>query len=293
MSSPHRNPSLGIFYMCLYAISQAGVWALVRYLSDDMSTETLFFFRNFLGVATVVPLMMRDGLKLFHTKRPGMHLVRAAAAFIGGLSIFYAVGHAPLSTVVAITFSAPVFAAVWAITVGKETFSVARIAAILTGFGGVLIVVNPSASGTSTGIAAALVAAIATAAAFISVKALSSTEKSATLLGLPFLLLLPASLLLASFNWTTPSWTDLIPLVAMGFGFSAAQFFMAKAFAAADASDVLPFDFVRILVASGMGVYFFSEQFDLTTIAGGLVILSAAIFSARASVKDAKANAAR
>ena len=56
---------------------------------------------------------------------------------------------------------------------------------------------------------------------------------------------------------------------------------MVKAFALADASAVLPVDFMRLLAAASIGVLFFGDLLDAEVLVGAAVILGATVYGAR------------
>ncbi len=283
----HRSSTIsaahaGMAFMAAYALVQSLMWAVVRLLGDELSTETLFFFRNLVGFAAVMPLFARRGAGLLRTKRLGMHIARAAATFAGGLSIFYAIAHAPLASVVAVTFAAPVLTGGISMTFMGEGFSRRRIAALGLGFLGVLIVLRPGAEIGTAGLIASLIATASISAAFLLVKTLTASERMDTLIAYPFILAFPASALVAAANWTAPSFAHLPLILAAGGGIMLAQFLMAKAFAAAEASAVLPMDFLRLAAASLLGAAMFGDRIDAGVFIGAAVILGGAIYAARA-----------
>jgi len=278
---PENTIYRSLYAMALYAVIQSLVWALVRHLGDNMSTATLFFFRNLVGLATAVPLLMNGGFGLFKTQRFSLHLLRASAAFTGGLAVFYAVAHVPLATVVAITYTAPIFASLFAMVVFREGITLARISILIVGFLGTMMVLRPSFDVETGGLVGAVIAAVATAVAFLTVKHLSSTERSGTIVAYPFLLILPVSTILALLDWTMPTLADIPLLIVMGIGISAGQYFMARAFALADASVVLPVDFLRLLVAAFVGALAFGDVIDSWVLAGAAVILAATVYGAK------------
>jgi len=271
--------------MALYATIQSIVWGIVRHLAEDLSTSTLFFFRNFIGFLTIIPLISKNGLKVFHTKNIKLHLLRAFAAFGGGISIFYAVAHAPLATVVAITFAAPIFASLFAIYSFGEVINRAQLISIFFGFLGVMIVLRPSLEIETSGLLAAVIAAIMTAIAFLTVKKLSYSENSSTVIAYPFLLILPISILMAYIDWTAPEIKHFPLLLLMGIGISAAQYCMVKAFSLADASAVLPFDYLRLLGAIIIGSFFFNDVVDTWVVVGASIILLSSLYVAKVGKK--------
>jgi PhzF family phenazine biosynthesis protein len=276
--------------MALYATIQSIVWGVVRHLGEDLSTSTLFFFRNFIGLLTIIPLISKSGLKVFHTKHIKRHLLRAFAALGGGLSIFYAVSHAPLATVVAITFAAPIFASLFAIYALGEVLNKTQLYGIAFGFLGVMIVLRPSLEIEISGLLSAVVAAVMTAIAFLTVKKLSYTESSSTVIAYPFLLILPISIVMAYLDWTAPKIEHIPLLFLMGMGISAAQYCMVKAFSLADASAVLPFDYLRLLVAIIVGSYFFNDVVDTWVVIGAAMILLSSLYIAKSGKKQSNQN---
>ncbi|MFT6901723.1 MAG: drug/metabolite transporter (DMT)-like permease [Colwellia sp.] len=286
----HSNFKRAVIYMALYATIQSIVWAMVRHLGEDLSTSTLFFFRNFIGFLTIIPLISKNGLKVFHTEHIKLHLLRAFAALGGGISIFYAVSHAPLATVVAITFAAPIFASLFAIYVLGEVMNKAQLYSIAFGFLGVMIVLRPSLEIEVSGLFSAVVAAIMTAIAFLTVKKLSYSENSSTVIAYPFLLILPISLIMAYLDWTAPQMKHIPLLLLMGVGISAGQYCMVKAFSLADASAVLPFDYLRLLVAIIIGSYFFNDVVDIWVVVGAAIILLNSLYVAKSGKKQTDKN---
>ena len=268
-------------YMALYATIQSIVWGLVRYLAEDLSTSTLYFFRNFIGFLTIVPLISKNGLTVFKTNKFKLHLLRAFAAFIGGLSIFYAVAHAPLATVVAITFVAPIFASLFAIYFFGEAINKTKLISLITGFFGVMIILRPNLNIETSGLFASIVAAIMTAIAFLTVKRLAHFESTATVIAYPFLLILPLSMVMAFIDWTPPAVRHMPLLLVMGSGISAAQYCMVKAFSLADASSVLPFDFLRLFMAIFVGSFFFNDVIDTWVVLGASLILMSSLYVAK------------
>lgn len=263
-------------FMCLYALIQSITWALVRFLSEDLSTATLFLFRNLVGAITVIPMLLKYGPRILHSDYISLHFVRAFAAFTGGLALFYAVAHAPFTVVVSITFTAPILASFGAAVIFREVITRVKVIALVVGFVGVLLVLRPASDGHSAGLFIAIIAAIIgsvmTAVAFLSVKRLSQTEQAATVVAYPFLFILPASIVLAYFDWTTPELASIPLLIVMGVGISISQYCMVKALSFADASSVLPFDFLRLVAASILGAVYFGDIVDAWVWAGGIII---------------------
>ena len=97
----------------------------------------------------------------------------------------------------------------------------------------------------------------------------------------------PASLVPAMFVWTTPSPSTWIWLIAMGMAATVGQVCLTRAFAAADASALLPLDFSRLVFISLIGFAMFGEVPDLWTWVGASIIITATVYIAH---REARAN---
>ncbi len=91
--------------------------------------------------------------------------------------------------------------------------------------------------------------------------------------------MLPLTLLPSLFVWVTPNWIDLIPILIVALFGWLAHFCQAKAFEKADASAVMPFDFLRLPVAAFFGYFLFSEVVDLWVWIGAMIIFSASYYT--------------
>lgn len=267
-----NNVQKAIFYMAIYAIAHSIMLATVRFLSEELSTSTLLFFRDFVALVFVLPLIIKQKIKLFETKQLRLHILRATAAFIGGLATFYSLSSIPLTLVVSITFSAPIFASIFAYMVLNESITKAKCISLFLGGIGVLILLRPAMTSDFTGVLTAFLAAIMTAVAFITVKKLSMTEEPNSVMVFPFILLLPLSAVMAMLNWTAPSLTQLPFLLLIGVGICVSQYCMVKAFSLAQASSLLPVDFIKLIMATTIGTIYFGDKIDEWSIAGGMII---------------------
>ncbi len=268
----------GAVLMTGSGISFALMMVLVRHVSAAVHPFEAAFFRNFFGLALMMPWLLRSGLAALATQRLGMHIVRAGFGLSAMLCLFMAVSLLPLAEVTALTFAAPLFATVGAALVLKEGVRLRRWTATLAGFFGVVIILRPGAEVVSAAALIALGAAVLMAGAMLSIKSLSRTEHPAAIVVYFGLLVTPMSLVPALFVWTTPTPRLLLWFLLIGVAATAGQILMTKAFAAADASAVLPFDFSRLVFVSVFGMIFFGEMPDAWTYLGAVIILTAAVY---------------
>ncbi len=272
--------SRGAIFMIASAAGFAVMMAIVRFLSREMHPFEVAFFRNLFGVLFMVPWMLRVGRDSLATERMGMHVLRSAAGLAAMLTFFTALSLLPLAEVTALTFTTPMFTTIGAALILREAVKARRWTATLIGFAGALIILRPGTEALRPEALVALAAAALMALAFLTVKSLSRTENPNAIVVMMGLLMTPMSLVPALFVWETPAVQIWPWLLGLGLSATIGQVFLTRAFAAADASAVLPFDFSRLVFVSILGFFFFGERPDLWTWVGGGVIVAAAAYIA-------------
>ena len=269
----------GPVWMIIACTAFASIWGLTRAASEHVHPFMIVFCRNLFGSLAIIPLAApawhRDTLKRFP-----IHLRRAGSGIIATYATFYAVSHAPLATVQAINFAAPLFATVAAALFLGEQVRARRIAALLIGFAGVLIVLRPGAIPMTPGIAAAVISAVSTAFSLVAIKQLVGTDDPRLVAAFTFVLMLPISAVIAPAFWSWPDLTTWGLLVAIGLSAVIGQVSTSYAFRAADATAVMPYDFLRFGIVAAIGWFAFGESIDALTLVGGGIIIASSIYLA-------------
>jgi drug/metabolite transporter (DMT)-like permease len=265
--------------MIVSCIAFAFMWVMIRYASQQVHAFEIVFFRNFIGMLVLLPMLLTTP-GLLRIDRITSHLRRATSGFIATMGTFYAVAHAPLATALSINYTAPLFATVGAVLFLGEKIRGRRVAALVIGFIGMLIVVRPGALPMTAGVIAAMVSAVSTAFSIIAIRSLVMSDDSRAVAAWTFILTTIPSLIVACFVWTWPT-REVWPLLgAIGVAAAIGQLSLSRAFALAEASAILPYDFVRFGLIATAGIALFGERIDALTIVGGLVILATTIYLA-------------
>jgi drug/metabolite transporter (DMT)-like permease len=280
----------GVFWMIVSCIAFSSMWVLIRFASHDVHAFVIVFFRNAIGTLVLLPMMLRNkGLIKFHRLRANLR--RATSGFIATTGTFYAVSHAPMATALSINYTAPLFATVGAVLFLGEKIHARRVAALIIGFAGMLIVVRPGALPMTPGVFAAMVSAVATAFSILAIRQLVAFDDSRAVAAWTFILMTPPSLVTALFVWSWPPAAVWPLLIAIGGAAAVGQLSMNRAFALAEASAVLPYDFVRFGLVTLAGISLFDERVDAMTVVGGVVIFGATVYLAVRERQVARAAA--
>ena len=274
---PSLKGPLWMVWSCLIFVA---VWGLIRYTSETVHPFVIVFWRTLFGILAFTPFLLKHGLSVLKTKHLNLHAARGVFSLFGTLGLFYAIAHIPLADAVAISYSAPVFAAAGAIVFLKEKVRWRRIAALAVGFLGVLVVLRPGFQAFTPGLFAALVGSLTLAGSLVVIKALAGEDRPQVIALYSFLFVLPPSLVIALFFWTWPTWQEFLILALIGLLVGWGHTALARAFIHAEATAVLPFDFSRMIFATIVGVLIFGERIDYIAWIGALIIVGATVYVA-------------
>jgi len=289
LSPPRLSGAIkGILYMLVMTLLSATMNSAARHVSQTIHPFELVFFRNLFAFLFVAPMLIRYGLVVFKTQRLGAHMGRASLNVVNMLFFFTAVAITPLSEVVALGFTAPIFATFLAVFILGEIVSLRRWAAILAGFTGALIILQPGFETVSFGQGMTLTAAATWAGCLLIIKSLSRTESSLTIVAYMATLMTPLSLIPALFFWQWPNATELFWLALIGLTGGCAQFLLAHALHEADLSVIMPFDFMKLAWISLIAFAAFGEIPTLTTWLGGVVIFASGAYIAQREARLGK-----
>ncbi len=270
----------GVALMMVAALGSAAMNALIRLVGSEVHPFEVAFFRNLFGLLVLVPVVARAGLASLATRVPHLHAIRGVLNAIAMLLWFYGVTLTPLATVAALSFLAPLFATVLAALVLGERVGPRRIAAVLVGFAGALLILRPGLQTPQLGEILVTLSSLAWAGALIDIKVLARSEPSVRITVYAALFLMPITLAFALPFWVWPSGRALGLLFLIGAIGSLGQVAVAQAFREAEATQVLPADFTKLVWAGLLGWILFAERPDLVALAGGTIIFGAVLYVA-------------
>ncbi len=271
------SPFRGMAYMLACGFAFAAMNAIIRHMSADLHPLEIAFFRSLFGLLAFAPAFIRHGIEPLRTNRPAMHLLRGSLNVVSMTLFFTAISLVPLAKVAALGFSAPLFATVLAVVLLGEAIRARRIAALIVGFTGTMIILRPGYGGVDLGAVLILISSLGYATGLIVIKSLTRTESSTTISIYAMLVTTPATFLLALSVWQAPTWSQLAWMAAIGGIGSLAHLAFAEAVKAVDITVVMPLDFTKLIWSAIIGYLVFAEIPDVWTWVGGTVIFSAVI----------------
>lgn len=268
----------GILLMTASTVMFASMHAAIRHLSSELSPLQIAFFRSFFGLIVFLPLAIKTRFGFMHTDRLGLHVTRAVLNVVSMLMFFSALAITPIARVTALSFTSPLFMAVISVLVLGEVMRVRRWAATILGFVGAIIIIRPGIAEIDTGSMLVLGSALSWAVCMAFIKMLGRTDSSMTITGYATLLMAILSLAPALMVWKWPEPHAWLWLMFIGVIGTFGQLAVAEALKQADATAVMPFDFLKLIWATLLGFVLFSELPDTFTWIGAAVIFSSSMY---------------
>ena len=283
----------------LKAAAWMGGWLflmLVLAIAGRETTRELNVFqvmevRSLIGFLMLLPVIaLSSGLSAMRTARPLAHVSRNLAHYLSQLAWLYALTLIPLSQLVSIEFTMPVWITIMAALFIGERITLLKGLAVVLGLIGVVIIVRPSTGEINPGQTIALAAAFGFAISVTLTKSLTRADNS---LKIVFWMTIVQSLVglgPALYFWVWPSSTVWGWLVVIAFCGTFSHFCMARAMQYADATVVIPMDFLRVPLTALVGFLFYSELLDTYTVLGAALILAANAVNLKTAVPAVAAS---
>ncbi|VAW22689.1 Permease of the drug/metabolite transporter (DMT) superfamily [hydrothermal vent metagenome] len=281
----------GIFWALFAAALFSIVIALAKVAVSEYHVLQILFFRQIIVFFSSLPDIAKTFPDSLKTQRPGTHALRLVGAFVALSSGIWAVAVLPLTTATILAFTQVFFVVLLAFWFLKEPVGLHRIGAVITGFFGVIIVMRPGINGLmSIHALISIVGALGAAVAVISVRKLSQTESTATLLAYQSIFVGALAGVPLFWLWINPDFEGLLLLLAMGVLATIGQWVGIKALRIGEASVISNMEYSKLIYAAILGYALFGEIPDIYTWVGAAIIIGSSAYIFRREVikkKDA------
>lgn len=275
-----QNLLLGALFILTAELFFASMGAAVKLVTTELPSEMAVFMRNLFGLALMLPLALRSGFAGLHTAVFHIHLLRALAGVCAMYCFFYALSQLPLADGMLLKMTAPLFMPLIALLWLGEELRRGILLALLIGFLGVFLVLNPQGEFSSVALVGLLGGALA-ALAKVTLRRLGRSEPSVRVVFYFALLSTLVSTPPMLWSWQTPDLQQWGLFALVGLMGTLGQLFMTRGYAIAKAAAVSPFTYASVLFGAGYGYLFWDETLNLQFIVGALLIALAGVLALR------------
>ena len=271
----------GILWAMLSVIGASAMAISVRGASLGLDTRLLVGYRLFftlilIGILILIVPRLRSKV---HFKQPRAHLIRGILMAFSVHLGFYTLSIVPLAAAAILFATAPIFATIISVAMGRETIGIRRTLASLVGFIGTIIVMRPSSEIIDTNMIYGIGSSIFFSFSLVMSRNLARTDGPlSTLISTSAIgLIVTIPLAAPVFEITTDTNIILWTLVLIIFGILR-QYSDIQAYTDAQAAVIAPISYFRVVLIGLMAYLFFNEIPVVTTYIGATIIIAATIY---------------
>ena len=262
----------------------------VKNIDKSIPISELVLFRSFISLIITLLIIKVKNINPWGKNRP-LLILRGVLGTLALVCIFYAIRNMPLSISTVIQYTYPIFISIFAGIFIDEKLTRNIIIALIIGWIGILVILNPSQLSNinvdieNFSILIAFLGSVFTALAYVTVKKLSFTENVYVIIEyfplVSFITLLPIVLM----NWVTPNWNDISWIIGIGLFTQLGQTFLTIGLKNLPASEASTINYLQVLFGSIWGILFFSEIININFLFGSLLVLLGTIISTTKIIK--------
>jgi len=264
----------------------------IRILAQTISILEILAVRSGTGLLFMLAMLaVHPILRLaIRTRRPGLHLFRNLVHLTGQMLWAKSILVLPLATVFALEFTAPAWTLLLAVPILGERMTRSRIGAVVLGLIGILVIMRPGTATFQPAALLVLTAAFGFASTMIMTKQLTATDTTFGIIFWMYAIQSPLTILGSDPLFVTKIGLDQWPVfVAVGVTGLLSHYCLTNAFRAADASVVVPLDFMRIPVIALIGWWLYNEKIDVFVFIGAGLIITGVLWNLRSEAMRARA----
>lgn len=260
---------------CFACIDASAKW-LNRGM-HPMQTVTIRYLGSFLLIGLLLNPRTRPGI--MRTKRPWLQVGRATCVVIMSMCMFTAFRYLPLTVVTSIAFLAPLLTAVLAAPLLGEPLGPRRIAAVIVGFVGVLVITRPWSGSFHPAMLLAVVTAVLNAFYSLATRVVAGYDPPETTMFYTGLVGALMVVPIGPFVWETPSPASAWIAIALMSTFGAlGHWLLILAHMRAPASLLAPFFYTHLIWVTVLSALVFDELPDRWTVIGGGIVMSSGLY---------------
>src|SRR5487761_2351761 len=257
--------------VCMFSFGDA----LGKFIVATYSVGQLMLLRA--SAALLAPSMWRRRAEFRRIERPWLQLLRVALSTLEIAAFFLATVYLPLADVVTYYMATPIFVTALSAMVLRERVGWRRWSAILIGFCGVLIALQPSVQAVTWPALIALAGSLAFSGLLLITRSLRATP-DIVLASAQFSGTLVFGIVVAPFGWITPTWSQLGLFFAAGAISVGALLCVNRSLKLAPASTVAPSQYSTILWAVMCGYVGSGDVPQPPTALGAAIIVGAGLY---------------
>ena len=269
----------GIAMMLLGVLLFAVNDTLGKWLVGTYTVGQLLLVRSIAGLCAMAPFIRRAGPHAFlRMPRPALQVLRVVFSTLEGALFFWSLTELPLAEVMTYYMAGPIYVTALSPLLLGERVGWRRWAAVVVGFGGVVLALHPSPGSLSPGAVCALAGSVFYALFLITTRKLAEVPGTVLMTSQLVSALIFGFALVLAYGWASPSALDLALMLLLGVGSLCGNLCVNQSLRMAPATTVVPYQYTLILWGILFGYLFFGEMIGPLTLAGAGIIVASGLF---------------
>lgn len=253
---------------------------VVKLSATTVGTLQQVFFRNLVSLIVVGSVIWKRNLPFLGEKQyqPAL-FARSFFGFVGVIMLFYATANARQADIAILSRTSPIWTTVFAALILKEKISKVQVTVIALCLAGTVVAMRPSFDSNILPLLLAAATAVSSGLAYTMIAFCKGKVHPLTVIFHFSLFSTVAGFFLMLPTFTMPTFRDVIMLILIGVFAAGGQIGLTFAYQKAPASEVSIYDYVGIVVSMLIGYLVFGEPLAASSILGGVLITSSALWS--------------
>ena len=277
---------LAMILMVLGMLILPGIDAIAKFLAETISAGQAAFARFIVQSLLMLGVLIAVRGQL-RSKQLVLHAIRGLMLALATVFFFTAIKYLPLADAIAIFFVEPLLVTLMAAIFLNESIGWRRLSAILFGFAGAMLVIQPNFERFGWAAALPLATALTFAIYLLVTRSASQREEPETMqlytgifgaLVTGIILLLFSPLSIESLTLVYPTAIEWLMLIGLGVVATLGHLLVVHAFKRAPVAVLAPFQYIEIISATLFGYLFFQDFPDSLTLLGIVVIISSGLY---------------
>lgn len=278
-----RSIYVGALFLLVAEAMFAGVGAMIKHLSDELSTAQLVFFRNLFALLFLLPFMLKSSANelgntladRFKTQRLRLHLFRAATGITAMYCFMYVLGKLPLAAAVMALKTSPFFIPLIAHVWLKERVNGKMVGAIAIGFVGVAFILQPEINRDLVYLGIALFCALCVALTKCTIRKMSTSEPPSRIIFYFCFIATLVSAIPLAFHWQPVSLISWLWLLGLSVLALTGQWLMTSSFRFASPVFIGILSYSSVIFAMILGNLIWNETINPASLVGIAIVLYA------------------
>ena len=284
----------------------------VKGMGGSYPVLEIVIFRTVIAIpVTLLFFRMEGGKGRPATKQHKLEYLRGLFYFLSYTTYFMGLAALPLAEIAAIKFSSPLMITLLSVILLREKVRLQRWLALIVGFIGVLIIIQPGSASFNIGSIFVLLSVLTYVFAVLITRRLQTTDSSATMSYYGSLVYMVIAIVLTPLviaigpipnaspsiaflfrSWSTPTLVDMFIMFGLGLVWAGGMFFTARAYSLTQASVVAPFEYISLPISAMWGFLIWNQFPPLATWIGAFITLVSSLYTLYQGKKEPIDNGA-